>query len=120
VSEGLKYVGMTIDELRKATGADRIGSGDFGIGSRMWPGISKLIEEAGEVTQVCGKLLGSSGVVDHWDGTNLKDELQKELADLSAAIEFVIQQCCLDAPAIRERTDKKLDLFEQWHLNNLK
>ncbi len=36
-------------------------SGDFSIGSDIWPGISKLIEEAAEVGQVCGKLIGSGG-----------------------------------------------------------
>lgn len=33
-------------------------SGDFSIGGTLWPGLSKLIEECGEVLQVGGKLIG--------------------------------------------------------------
>ena len=40
----------------------------FAIGDKKWPGISKLVEEAGEVTQVAGKLMGSGGDILHWDG----------------------------------------------------
>lgn len=29
----------------------------FSIGSKRWPGISKLIEECGEVLQIAGKLM---------------------------------------------------------------
>lgn len=31
----------------------------FAIGDKEWPGISKLIEEAGEVLQICGKAHGN-------------------------------------------------------------
>ena len=59
------------------------GSGDFSIGSDVWSGISKLIEEAGEVTQVCGKLIAIAGASEHWDGTDLRERLEDEIADLS-------------------------------------
>lgn len=91
------------------------GSGDFSIGSDLWPGISKLIEECGEVQQVAGKLIASHGAVNHWDGTNLKERLESELGDLQAAIRFVIERNALDVVAIEKRRIEKLMLFEQWH-----
>lgn len=91
------------------------GSGDFSIGSSHWPGISKLIEECGEVIQVAGKLLGSAGDVDHWDGTNLKERLEEEVADVMAAIAFVIHRNDLDINRILERKERKSKLFDRWH-----
>lgn len=94
---------------------DYQGTGDFSIGSSFWPGISKLLEEAGEVIQVGGKLLGTAGQLDHWDGTNLKERLEDELADLQAAIEFVACHNDLDDQRMRERIDRKIELFNEWH-----
>lgn len=91
------------------------GSGDFSIGSNLWPGISKLIEECGEVQQVAGKLIASHGAVNHWDGTNLKERLESELGDLQAAIQFVVRHNALDVVAIEKRRIEKLMLFEKWH-----
>lgn len=91
------------------------GSGDFSIGSSVWPGISKLIEECGEVTQVAGKLMGSKGDPAHWDGSDLKKRLESELGDLLAAVSFVETHCRLDLVAISDRRKEKRALFEQWH-----
>ena len=93
----------------------KTGSGDFSIGSMVWPGIGKLLEEAGEVSQVCGKLIGSHGSRNYWDGTDLKSCLQDELADLMAAIEFVVAQNDLNTNTIERRCTKKLELFDRWH-----
>lgn len=90
-------------------------AGDFSIGSTTWPGISKLIEEAGEVQQVCGKLIGSGGEVTHWDGTMLDSRLEDELGDLLAAIHFVCHANGLDSVRIHGRSTKKLALFHKWH-----
>lgn len=87
----------------------------YSIGSNHWTGISKLIEEAGEVSQVCGKILGTGGVVEHWDGTNLKTRLEEELADLTAAIAFVVARNNLDFLAVQQRASKKLTTFGEWH-----
>ena len=92
----------------------KTGSGDFSIGSDVWPGISKLIEEAGEVTQVCGKLIAIAGESEHWDGTNLRERLENELADLTAAIEFVVGRNRLDATRMNARATEKLRLFMKW------
>lgn len=91
------------------------GAGDFSIGSAVWPGISKLIEECGEVTQVAGKLLGSKGDPAHFDGSNLRHRLEEELGDLGAAVDFIVSHCGLDRVAIARRVYEKRCLFEQWH-----
>jgi NTP pyrophosphatase (non-canonical NTP hydrolase) len=88
---------------------------DFSIGGKLWPGISKLIEEAGEVQQVCGKLIGSRGEVKHWDGSDLRDRLVEEVADVLAACQFVMEANDLDIDAMQERTEAKLALFWKWH-----
>ncbi len=88
---------------------------DFSIGSDRWPGLSKLIEEAGEVLQVAGKVIAARGAVLHWDGSNLRRRLEDELADMTAATQFFIETNNLDWPAIRKRADEKLALFRTWH-----
>lgn len=92
------------------------GSGDFSIGGKLWPGTSKLVEEMGEVGQVLGKLIGSHGVVEHYDGSNLRDKLVEELGDLLAAIAFFGEQnlTAEEKERITERTEKKYARFEQW------
>lgn len=90
-------------------------SGPYSIGSGHWPGISKLVEEASEVGQVVGKLMGTGGDADHWDGSDLHERLHEELGDLLAAVEFVVTMNALDARAIHEQKIRKLLLFHKWH-----
>lgn len=92
----------------------------FSIGSKQWPGLSKLVEECGEVTQVVGKIMGARGDASrpHWDGSDLRKRLQDELADVLAAASFVIQFCDLDEVAIDTRVKVKRALFEHWHKTN--
>lgn len=94
--------------------------GDFGIGSRVWPGIGKVMEEAAEVTQVCAKLIATGGDPIYFDQTNLKTALENEVGDLLAALEFIQRHCNLDTNNIDLQQEKKLDGYEQWHLNGLK
>lgn len=84
----------------------------FAIGSPLWPGLSKVTEEAGEVQQVIGKLLGTGGEEEHWDGSNLRKRLTEEVADVLAACDFVVMMNDLDV-AYRRKT--KLALFMKWH-----
>jgi len=86
----------------------------FAFGSETLPGLAKLSEEAGEVVQVIGKLMMTGGSFDHWAG-DLQRPLTEEVADLSAALVFVVRHAGLDQAAIVERTQAKLALFEQWH-----
>lgn len=87
----------------------------FSIGSDVWPGLSKVIEEAGELQQVAGKLIGSGGDLRHWDGTDLKERLLEELSDTLAACEFFIQKNNFSRRAISIRTESKLKKYERWH-----
>lgn len=89
----------------------------YAIGSDFLPGLSKLIEETGELGQVAGKVIGLGHMGDHWDGTNLEDRLVEEAADVQAAILFFCRHSNLDHQAILTRTAKKLALFERWHSN---
>lgn len=90
-------------------------AGPYAIGSKHWPGLSKLAEEAGEVMQVVGKILGTGGESAHWDGSDLRVRLVEELGDLIAATEFVAEMNGLDVVAIVERSRTKLDTFRRWH-----
>lgn len=91
-----------------------IGSGDFSIGGALWPGLSKLIEECGEVLQVAGKLMGSEGRTDHWSG-DLNQMLVEEIGDLLAAAHFFVKQNGLDLDAIERRRVEKYATFKRWH-----
>jgi hypothetical protein len=91
--------------------------GMFNIGSHTWPGVSKVIEEAGEVIQVAGKLLATGGDTRHWDGQgSLRSRLQQEVADLQAALDFV---CEVNKLKTKSRRARKLALFRKWQKKNL-
>lgn len=89
----------------------------FEIGAKEWPGLSKLTEEAGEVLQVVGKLMGTKGQRQHWDGTDLEHRLVEELADLEAAIAFVIVANGLLTEKYQGRVQAKFEQFKRWHLD---
>lgn len=91
----------------------------FAIGSINWAGLSKLVEECGEVIQVCGKIIATGGDTEHWEGADLAERLEAELGDLLAACEFVVDKNNLDGEAILTCRDAKLDIFEEWHTNQL-
>lgn len=92
-----------------------VGRGDFSIGGNLWPGLSKLVEECGEVLQVGGKLMGSEGRTDHWSG-DLKPMLEDEIADVIAAARFFTEvNPALDISRILARADHKIATFHQWH-----
>jgi len=88
----------------------------FAIGSGQWPGLSKITEEAGEVQQVIGKLLGTGGEEEHWDGTNLRTRLTEEVGDVLAACDFVVMLNKLD---VAKRREEKLKLFLKWHAESI-
>jgi NTP pyrophosphatase (non-canonical NTP hydrolase) len=93
------------------------GSGDYSIGSPVWPGMSKVIEEMGELAQVLGKLMGTGGEAKHWDGSNLRERLIEELADLHAAIQFFANQNLTieEQNALAKRAGEKWRRFDEWH-----
>jgi NTP pyrophosphatase (non-canonical NTP hydrolase) len=93
------------------------GSGDFSIGSNVWPGTSKLLEEMGELQQVLGKLIATAGETKHWEGKDLKERLIEELADVQGAIRFFQIKNLSNASveAIDKRAEEKFHLFRKWH-----
>jgi NTP pyrophosphatase (non-canonical NTP hydrolase) len=95
-----------------------VSEGPFSIGSTVWPGASRILEEAGELTQVLGKLIGSGGDTTHFDGSDLRDRLVEEIGDLSAAIAFFVVHN-LPADEIDQRKRKKLAKYEKWHASLL-
>ena len=60
-------------------------AGPYSIGSNVWAGLSKLIEEMGEAGQAVGKLIATSGETAHWAGTDLRQRPPAETADVAAA-----------------------------------
>jgi NTP pyrophosphatase (non-canonical NTP hydrolase) len=87
----------------------------FAIGDQEWAGISKVIEECGEVLQVIGKLVAVHGEERHWNSKNLHQDLEDEIADLLAAITFARETNCLDGERFDQRVAKKLARFRAWH-----
>ena len=91
--------------------------GPYSIGSSHWPGLSKVIEECGELMQVAGKLLGTGGKAEHWDGSDLRVRLVEEVGDLRAALDYFTRHNMTEAEglALEARTAAKVQLFEKWH-----
>lgn len=79
-------------------------------------GLVKLAEECGELIQAAMKKIARSGGENiHWDGSNLKERLEDEIADVRAACSFVAKHFELDYNRMADRYDRKRDLFEYWH-----
>ena len=94
------------------------GSGDFSIGSKVWPGTSKLIEEMGELQQVLGKLIAVAGSTEHWSG-DLRKMIVDEAGDVAAALRFFALENLTSEELIHmtKRSDEKLMLFKKWHFD---
>jgi len=90
-------------------------AGPYSIGSDRWPGLSKLTEESGELLQVIGKILATNGERQHWDGADLQERFEEELADVIAAIRFVMMANSFDIGRINERAERKFSQFLKWH-----
>lgn len=77
-------------------------------------GISKLVEESGELQQVLGKIL-AYGLNDHPDGKgNLLERFEEESADVMAAIIFVQGKLGADPAKVHARSLEKLSLYRKW------
>lgn len=84
----------------------------------VWRGLFKLVEEAGELQQVLGKL-GVFPEGRHATGKKLIPALEEELADMIAAIDYFIDENSLDMIAINERVRKKRQKFDEWGLTGV-
>lgn len=79
-------------------------------------GLVKLAEECGELVQAAMKRIARSDGEDiHWDGSNLKERLEDEIADVLAAATVVQMLWHLDIVRIDERLMRKVELFHYWH-----
>jgi NTP pyrophosphatase (non-canonical NTP hydrolase) len=87
----------------------------YSIGSDVLPGLSRLAEEAGEVVQVIGKILGAGHLGTHFDGTDLRQRLLDELADLTAAVAFVGDKNVLPWADVEQRAERRYRQFCEWH-----
>lgn len=87
----------------------------FGIGADVWPGLSKVVEEKGELGQVLGKIIATGGEHEHWDGTNLCVRMIEELGDLRAALDYFEFANGLSQHHIEVRRAKKFATFMGWH-----
>lgn len=87
----------------------------FYIGAASWPGLSKVVEEGGELLQVAGKLIGSGGSTAHWSG-DLRPMLVEEIADVWAALDFFVMRNLEDfeCVAISRRRQSKFHQFMKW------
>lgn len=96
-------------------------SGDFSIGSSIWPGTSKAIEEMGELQQVLGKLIATAGDTDHWSG-DLRLMLVDEAADVLAAVYFfsTMNFSSEELGRMNERVEEKVARFHEWQKNPTK
>lgn len=94
-------------------------AGPYSIGSDHWPGVAKLLEEMGELTQELGKLIASGGDPAHWDGKgDLVARVTNECGDVRAALIFFCVQNGIDQTAVHRRADMKLERFRDWHATN--
>lgn len=89
---------------------------NLAIGSDVWPGLAKLMEECGELQQVIGKIAAFPYDSDHPDGSNLQNRMMDEMGDVLAAIEYVQRENSkrLDWKRIKSRAKKKLERFQRW------
>ncbi len=87
----------------------------FAIGDDEWAGVSKLIEEMGELHQVLGKLLGSRGQTNHWSG-DLRAKLVEELGDTLGALAFFAEKnlTVQEQELTLAQADMKLLKFREW------
>ena len=89
--------------------------GNFAMATKVWPGTAKLIEEMGELQQVLGKLIMTSGDTEHWS-EDLRPKLVEELADVMAALRFFNLENLSRAEqeSVWVRYNDKLELFREW------
>lgn len=78
-------------------------------------GVSKLIEECGELQQDLGKFLTYGMDQPHPDGKGpMRGRIENEIADVMAACRFVIEKHKLNPDQIYKRMHEKIDLFKSW------
>ncbi len=80
-------------------------------------GLTKVIEECGELIQVCAKKINYMHTDDHPDGTNLRIRMFEEIADVMATLDFMMDKFKVtesELKSITYRAKHKVALFNQW------
>ena len=78
-------------------------------------GLTKLIEECGELSQIAAKKQAYFNTDIHPDGKgSMKRRMEEEMADVMAACIFVAEKFGLDQEFLEARVQKKLALFKSW------
>lgn len=77
-------------------------------------GLTKLVEECAELSQIAAKKMAYLDVDIHPDGNNMKDKLEEEIADVLAAISFVTNKFDLNSDFIETRKKIKISKYEKW------
>lgn len=99
-----------------------VSEGKFDIGSKVWPGLGKVLEESGELSQILAKIIATGGSLWYFDGSNLGDKLRDEVADLYAALDFFCEfnPIALNPEGagygVEERRTDKRAKFRGWQL----
>lgn len=78
-------------------------------------GLTKLLEELGELGQIAAKKIAYMDTDEHPDGLgSMKSRMEDEMADVLAAIDFVVNKFDLDVDRIYDRSRKKYNRFVFW------
>lgn len=85
----------------------------FSFADPLWSGLAKVNEEAGEATQVFGKLVINDGEQMNWDGRDLLAMLLEETADLQATLDFFLSNSTIFNGSNRK------EVREQWQARRL-
>jgi hypothetical protein len=89
----------------------------YGIGSDTWPGLSRLAADAAQVAGAADAIIstGNDTAQDDTaqDAAVQRENLQEQLGDLRAAIDYVIGKNALDWGAVNRRRDRKRSLYER-------
>lgn len=71
----------------------------YAMGSAVFPGLAKVLEEMNELGEVLSKIL-MTGSLNHWHG-DLTDSLIEELGDVCFAIDYFVKHNLSDGATVR-------------------
>lgn len=93
--------------------------GDYTIGSDVWPGLSKVLEEMDELGIVLAKIIGAGGSTEYWGEIDLRENLVEELGDVMATIKYFAEHNLTqeERDALYIRSYVKHDRFNDWNNN---
>lgn len=78
-------------------------------------GLTKVIEECSELIQICAKKSAFMDEDFHPDGQFMRGEIEREIADVLASIEFVAETWNLNREVINARMRMKLRRYNDWN-----